>query len=777
MTVANTVITGIELEQLLDRLDGVLQDHGAAALLEQLQAEPLQADSIGSIERLHVLWVNAGDLHAATRVLEHDGQRLLEHCDPAARAELSMCLLLKRLRLANYCDDEALLEQLLDQAQAMAQVAPDYDVEHYRRARIFEQLEQRSLALALKAIDARHALTLLNPGRASLRAWDQADRACRRAWALHNHQQQAEAREVALEAVAALRQAGPDQDIDQGDWTWLGNSLIELIPLRLAMFEQPVMALIADLPLAQRREWEVRLARLAARAMHAQGDLQGALRILPAAAIALDCEGDNSFIAYELPWLVEAGEIERAGRRAFHEIYDLRAAAAPVAAQVVVERLLAQDPSVWWPLCVMRACDSEEVLEHFLACLPALDESPAGKGALLEALYDDGEQPERLARLYALALAEAQRIAPRHPWILRLQAVRDRQAGRIDAATELTLLQEAFASGQLDDHRSSYALMYATASAQGLLAALHLPPFTLASGYDYYNHGCKLSGLVEHFIETLTPEQQAQAWHLSEMAQRESYERGQACLERYFASGQGHRGDGCAHLYSMLCNNLAINYRYLKGQERIAASIELHQRGIDASPFAEHYHGLLNAQLALDDHAAVCQAAEALWHFVLAHGYGRHDPDGYIGKVARALYFLDRDHEITIWLQRLLDWQAEQEITDQQVDYDGLRCRMKVALHLAPTQPDAALALWQRFEAIIVGHNDTLLTWDAGDLFKNLGRKDEAIARYTAALALCAGSEAPHDVANAATLRQVIDEMQQEPVQAPAAKRWWQVWK
>ncbi|MEE1889834.1 hypothetical protein [Pseudomonas carassii] len=775
MTPANTVISGIELEQLLDRLDGVLQDHGAPALLEQLQAEVLQADSIGSIERLHVLWVNAGDAQAAARVLVDDGQHLLELCNPAARAELSMSLLLKRLRLAHFCDDEPLIEQVLGEIDAMAKVAPDYDVEYYRRSRIFEQLEQRSLVLALRAIEVRHALTLFNPGRASVRAWDLADRACRRAWALHVNGEQEQAREAALEGVAALRQAGPDQDIDQGDWIWLGNGLIEIIPLRLAMFEQPVVSLIADLSLPRRREWEVRLARLAARALHAQGDLQGALRILPAAAIALDSDCDNNFIEYELPWLVAAGEIEQAGRRALHDIYDMRAATAPITVKVVVEQLLAQEPSVWWPLCIMRACDADDVLEHFLECLPALDESPAGKGALIEALYEDTEQPERLEHLFALALAEAQRIAPRHPWILRLLAVRDRQAGRIDAATELAMLQEAIGSGLMNDHRSSYSLVHAWADTHGLLDALRQPPMVLASGYDYYNHSGKLSGLVEQHSESLTPEQQNEAGYLLEVAQRQAYELGQARLERYFASGQGHRGDGCAHLYSMLCNNLAINYRYLQGQERVPESIELHHRGIEASPFAEHYDGVLRAYIKLDDPAAICQAAEDLWNFAAAHGYGRHNPDGYFGNVSQALYVLDRDHELVIWLQRLLDWQAGQDISDQDVDYEGLRCRLRICFHLAHSQPEAALALWQRYESIITERQDALLTWDSADIFKNMGRKDEAIARYNAALALCAGSDEAHDIANAAALRSILDELQQ--VQAPVAKRWWQVWK
>ncbi|MFJ4347475.1 hypothetical protein [Pseudomonas sp. NPDC089401] len=775
MTAANSVTTGIALEQLLDRLDGVLQDHGAEALLAQLQAEPLLADSIDAISRLHVLWVNAGDPQAAAQVLELDGQRLLEHCNPEHRAELAMSLALKRLRLADYCDDEVVIDRVLDQVQAMADVAPDYDVEHYRRNDIFGMLERRPLALALKAIDVSHALTLLNDDRAAYRAWDLSDRARRRAWALHANGEQAQARDVALEAVAALRQAGPDQDVDANDWLRLGYSVIEIIPLRLAMFEQPVMALVADESLPQRREWEVRLARLAARALHAQGDLPGALRILPSAAITLESYGEDTFIEYELPWLVAGGEIEQAGRRALYDIYEMRQSMEPVTVRVVVERLLAQDPSVWWPLCIMRACDDGEVLARFLACLPALEQAPQGKGALIEALYADDEEPGRHERLYALALAEAELRSPRHPWILRLQAIREHNAGRIDSPTKLAMLQEAIASGLMDDHRSSFSLVEAWAEVHGLLDMLRQPTMRLASGYDYYNHSGKLEGLVERMLEALAPEQQAEARQLLQLAQRQSYEFGQAALERFFATGHGHRGDGCAHLYSMLCNNLAINYRYLKGHERLDLALELHHRGIDASSFAEHFQGLLRVHTLLDDHGAICQAAEKLWNYAGTYGYGRHDPDGYFGTVARSLYMLDREPEIVIWLQRLLDWQTGQGISDQDVDYDGLRCRMKIALHLANTQPEAALALWQRYEPIIIARKDTLLTWDAGDVFNTLGRKDEAVGYFQKALALCAGSDQPHDVSNAATLRGIIAEMQQ--ADAPATKRWWQVWK
>ncbi|MNP77327.1 hypothetical protein D3C76_1747340 [compost metagenome] len=88
---------------------------------------------------------------------------------------------------------------------------------------------------------------MINPGRHALRAWDDADQQRRRARVLAAHERDEEAREAALAAITALRTAGEGQDVDGNDWLWLGDALIEIVPLRLAMFEQPVVQLIAEL--------------------------------------------------------------------------------------------------------------------------------------------------------------------------------------------------------------------------------------------------------------------------------------------------------------------------------------------------------------------------------------------------------------------------------------------------------------------------------------------------------------------------------------------------
>jgi hypothetical protein len=376
MTQNSTLLSGTPLEQFMDRVEVAHQEHGADFLLSQLQAQPLKAVSLESIARLHVLWVNAGDAEAAKTVLAQDGRALIEVTQGDARNELKVNLLIHQLRLANYLKDEHGLLQALDNLQQLTKEPLQFEIEQYRRNRIFEDLQHTTLDVALSAIEVSYTLALINPCRRTLRAWDNADKHRRRAMALATHNRDKEAREAALMAIAALHGVEGDQDVDVNDWLWLGDALIEIVPMRLAMFEKPVTCLIDKLPLPQRREWEVRLARLAARSLKAQGDLAGALKICEVATLSLGCDGSDSFIEFHLPWLLENGQIEEAGQRAFTEIYEMREEMWPDTAAWVHDRLLdAGDSCAWWPLCVMRACDDQTVLERFISGLPLLDES------------------------------------------------------------------------------------------------------------------------------------------------------------------------------------------------------------------------------------------------------------------------------------------------------------------------------------------------------------------------------------------------------------------
>lgn len=775
MTQNSIVLSGIQLDQFMDRLEVEHQEHGADYLLGQLRAQPLKASSLESIDRLHVLWANAGDADAAQGVLTDDGQALLEATSDNARNELKVNLLIYQLRLGNYFKDEQSLLQALDTLQQLSNEPLPFDIEQYRRYRIFDDLQHTTLDVALKAIEVRHALALINPGRRALRAWDDADQHRRRAQVLAAHERDEEAREAALAAVAALRTAGEDQDVDGNDWLWLGDALIEIVPLRLAMFEQPVVRLIADLSLPQRREWEVRLARLAARSLQAQGDLSGALKICEVATLSLESSGGDNFVDFHLPWLLENGQIDEAGQRAFMEIYEMRDEMWPGTAYWVHDRLLdAEDQSPWWPLCVMRACDDQAVLERFISGLPWRDESTPSLGPLLDALHAARDDLEQIDNVFAQALAEARRRAPNHPWITRLMAVRERQAGRIDAKTELTMLREAVAAGDLQDNRSAFSLFSAHTRVFGIVDALRQPLLPMASGMYYYQFANTIDDIVEAQVEDLSNEEANEAWSLLRDVQKVAYEHGQARMEQCFASGRGHRFDACAHLYSMLCNNLAINYRCYDDQRPYHQALELHTRGIAASSFAEHYQGILQNRIRLEDNAGIAEAAEQLWHYAADYGYSRHDPEEYLQDVSRALYHLDREREILIWLERVLKWQEERGISDKDLEYSPLFARVKVAMYLSYTLPEAATNLWLRYAPHVDERDEPTLLGSAGDVLKGLGRKEEALAYYQRSI-LRSDPQSEVDQGNNVIFRKSIAELQAS--EKAAGKAWWQIWK
>ncbi|MGF6591705.1 hypothetical protein [Pseudomonas sp. 2835] len=775
MTQNSTVLSGIELDQFIDRLEVEHQEHGDDYVLGQLRAQPLKAASLESIDRLHVLWVNAGDADASRAVLVDDGQALIEATAEEARNELKVNLLIYQLRLCNYLKDEQGLLLALDTLQQLSNEALAFDIEQYRRYRIFDDLQHTTLDVALKAIEVRHTLALINPGRHALRAWDDADQHRRRARVLAAHERDEEAREAALAAITALRTAGEGQDVDGNDWLWLGDALIEIVPLRLAMFEQPVVQLIAELSLPQRREWEVRLARLAARSLKAQGDLPGALKICEVATLELDSSGSDNFVEFHLPWLLENGQIDDAGQRAFMEIYGVRTQMWPGIAYWVHDRLLdAEDQSPWWPLCVMRACDDQQVLERFTSGLPWRDESTPSMGPLLDALHAARDDLEQIDNVFAQALEEARRRAPNHPWINRLLAVRERQAGRIDANTELTMLREAVTAGNMQDHRSAYSLFSAHASVFGIVDALRQPLPTMAAGMNYYSFACTIDDLVEVEVEKLSSEEADQAWSLLREVQKVAYEHGQARMEQCFATGRGHRYDACAHTYSMLCNNLAINYRCYNDQRMYEQALELHARGIAASPFAEHYHGTLQNRIELGDDPGIAEAAEQLWHFAADYGYSRHDPEEYLFEVSRALYRLDREREILIWLERVLKWQEERGVADKDLEISQLFARIKVATYLSYNLPEAATSLWLRYAPYINEGDIASLLGCSGDVLKGLGRKEEAIAYYQRSI-LRSDPDNAIDQSNNEIFSQSIAELQ--AVEKPAGKAWWQIWK
>lgn len=774
-------LSGAQLEQLLDRLEADLEEsdsNEAIDLLTRLRAKPLRADTLNAVDRLHSLWMRAGDASAALAVVDGDGAAVLAAAPKGSQAGVRMQLALYRLQMAIHLLDEIAAKQALAEMQVCIGEQPDFEAGSYRQLHVFEQLEYWSLDLALQAINLRQAIDESLSGRVAFRAWDTANHNLRRSWAYSRHEHPAEARATALASIAALQNAALDQDVDASDWLRLGDALIEIVPDQLFAFVEPVIAMTAKWALPLRREIEVRLARLDARTKRVLGDLAGALDTCSAARYSLSPDGSDDFIEYELVWLIQASRYDEAGQRAFFHIYQVETDMWDDLPSLVSERLADPvDTSVWWALCVLRACHLPETFERFVQLAqgqgPALYERSDAHRTLFAALAENSPE-EALSAVAAAACALAEDRAPKHPWTSRLMAVREQMDGHIDCTTEAAWLLAAMDEIDMPDNRSMYSLFMARVGSLGLLDTLKLPIPSQPSGLWAYYFAVHMDNNCEEELSALPAKRQKEAQQLIHKWLCSLYEQGKACMERYFETGTGHPYDACAHLYSMLCNNLAIQYRH--DDQRHEDILELHRRGIAASPFAEHYEGILSVRIEQDEAAGVLQAAEALWQYASDYGYSRHDPNFYVGSVALALAKLQRPYEIAIWLERLAQWQVDHGEDENALTFEALGARLRVLLYMGQVLEEEATIFWNRLEPQVRASDHYWVLAKAAEVMAGLERFEEAVVFCQRSLE-CNPRDSDSAHADYSAIKRVMVSYKANRHASGTSKSWWQFWK
>ncbi|MBZ5792921.1 hypothetical protein K8353_22625 [Burkholderia contaminans] len=778
-------LTGQPLDTLMNRLEADLEESDSSResdLAARLRAQPLRADSLDAIARLHSLWMHAGDPAAARAVLDDDGAGVHDAAPPDARADIRMQLALYRLRVARHLGENDAVTHAIGQMHDIVRTSPTLDADHFVRADIFDTLEYDHAEHALDAIELRYALNGAIAERATFRAWDEANRQCLRAWALQRLDRADDARAAAEAAVAAIASAAADQDIDADDWLRIGRAMIEIAPLQYDTIRQAVELRIADWALPPRREAEVRLARLAARAAHAQGDLAGALARCEMASHSLESGGSDDFIEYELPWLLEAGRFDEAGRRAFFHVYQIESSMLDRVGQIIHARLAEPtDTSVWWPLCAMRAAGFQPTLERLVELGAERPDALAARSPAHGEIFAALGSLEGDALRYAIADAArevALRRAPGHPWIARLAAVYDGETGRIDATTQAARLLAAAQEGEMHDNRTAFTLTEARIRALGVAATMKLPPPSLRSGLWSYAFAGWIEDKAEEAIDALPAAEQAAVRADLERLRIAAYEQGRACMERFFETGKGHPYDACAHLYSMLCNNLAILYR---GVERYDDSLVLHRNGIAASSFAEHYDGVRYVLASQGKDEEMLEAAEQLWHYAAEYGYSRHEPNWYVRDVVRALYRVERCNELPIWLERLVGWQREHNQFDGSLPDEALVARLVFAAHMAESHPDQASALYDAARAQADASRDLDVLIRVADAAYELGRQPDVKYFYERVLAGNRHAAEPLDLKVDVIERRINEAGAPPPASGPTTaapnKRWWKFWQ
>ncbi|MDR2365274.1 MAG: hypothetical protein LBD68_05395, partial [Zoogloeaceae bacterium] len=331
MTFEATPLRGVELDIFMNRLEDEMGERMTSGGKEldvqaRLRAQPLQADTLEAIGRLHTLWIWAGDAEAAMMEIDRDGAALLATLPEDERADARMTLALFRLRVSEHFADVTAMHAGIAEARALV-TEPGLHVAWHLRNPVLSRLMGSHLEIALAASDLCRELEALLPRQEDHAVWDAARFLIRNARIHADNQEIDAAREVGAQAIAALQAARGNPNIKAEHWLQAGDALIEFAPEQLAAIQAAVISLSKSWSLPQRRQAEVRLARLAARARYALCDLEGALAACEAARYSLAASGGyaDDFIDYELSWLVEAERWEMAGQRAFFHIYCLGA--------------------------------------------------------------------------------------------------------------------------------------------------------------------------------------------------------------------------------------------------------------------------------------------------------------------------------------------------------------------------------------------------------------------------------------------------------------------
>lgn len=719
------------------------------ALGEMLGRQTLLPGSLDVLHRVHGLWMQAGQPARALEIIDAHAAAMVEELPPAERHDAQVDAGFARTQSLRALPEQAarLHEALDGMARLLAQ--PPLDQQSDRAWEHLSGQAERSQDYGVwrRCVQARYALQAAHPQRTAYRAWDEAVRATRLAQVAAAEGDSAQARQLVRQAMDQLRQAAPGQDVDHEDWLRLGEQFIVLDPASIDTIVQQIAARMPpDMPRPLQRDVWVRRARLHARALQRQGQIEAALVKAKQGRFGLTRDDDDGFSSFVLDCLMEAVRLDDAAELALECISSERPASAQHACTLALqqmEKLTAEGttPHVGWHLALASAAMTADT-----------------------AWVARPQPPDVYAQHH---LAQARRMVPTHPALAAMEGMRLCAQG--EHAHALPLLESAAREPSQAAPDVLQALWLSRAKVHGIAKALQQPfPASPAAGWCY-NLGVWLDF---NFQEACGASDDA-AWPEREIDTLKAryYEAAIVHFEAFFATGEGWFRDGDVHVYSMLCNNLAIYYRW-RLQEYDKA-IALHHKGLATSPFAEHHNGLMSCYEAAERKPEFIAAADKLWHYALDYGYGRHDPTDYFKGVCHALYNLDRDNEIDIWLQRLDEWWAGLDRDEQQENEEDYLDTLLVMLRdLAWSQPADALARLERALPRALASPLPGMRRVAGNVLEYAGQHERALALYRESLKMVRPEE-PDDQEQAQLARSNMARCQKA---LRRQKPWWKFW-
>ncbi|WP_027016312.1 hypothetical protein [Comamonas composti] len=663
-----------QAQELLDEYSetGASIEYGdrLAAVQELMQQQQFAPTSIMELERVHDFWLFLQRPQAANALLQAHGDQLLQDVtDPVQRTEAALRLALSDIQSRRLFDRETASALLQPALRLLEQLPIGTPAGNYWDGWLYLARECQAYALAEQGLDLRLAQDSENLQIAEEdQAWFLAANSLDKAELAQLRNDQGLLQRHVQQALATLRDAGDDQNLDFSQWMELARRLLPVAPNSLpsllisceqwlARNEEPAPSL------AVKTHRKTRMARLQAQACHLAGQLDAAIQLGLQSRTSLTDDHGDPFSGLVLQWLEQAGRLDQAAELALECVLHARPGSAEAAYQLALAQFDKDTPQTCTWALVLAWSQIDEDMRQLLADQDAAPHPATHYLDLVRA---------RAPGHHLLALIEGLELARKH---------------QMDQA--LPLLEQAVTSHpELADGDKLTALWAARFCALAPQDAV-TRPFPEAHG----GHWCYAAGVTLDDEDDLASSMGGHTKVPSEEVRVplvvRYYEEGLARFEQFWSTGQGSFKDGDLHVYSMLCNNLAIKYR---DQDRYDEAEDLHQRGLASSPFAEHLDGLWWCANGRDDDVAIIGAAERLWHFAREHGFSRHEPQRYFPTVALSLYKLDRGDEISIWLERLDDWYADLDAEEKQQERrDYLAAQMSLLDFLSAFRPEPVL--------------------------------------------------------------------------------------
>lgn len=384
--------------------------------------------------------------------------------------------------------------------------------------------EAGDYALMQRCILARHALKLANPDRETYRAWDQALLALQLGQVAKQAKDQTAVQQAVREAIAALTVRESSQVIDFKDWLRLGDDFIDLDPTCFQAIAQQVLGEIKHAVLLVQRDALVRLARLEAKALYAQGQLAAALAKSVEGRFDLVDDYDDAFSAQVLLWLMEAQRYPEAAKLAFESAFAEREYSSQLACHLAFAETQTAQVDIYWPLTLAAA---------------ALLGKPAG---ICEA--------EACQGMFLHYLQQAKQLQDKHPAVLILEAQYILHTLN-DVPRALPLFEQAVPQFEWLNAVVLADLWRARLSVHGAKRALNFPFLKPQAGSWSCSFALELDDLSKEFPQ----DNSASATDFAALALR-YYELGLQQFEAFFNSGQGNYKSADIDAYALICEKL-----------------------------------------------------------------------------------------------------------------------------------------------------------------------------------------------------------------------------